>query len=409
MDNPVLLIVTLLVQVPHLAGLVCATRPATERVVAPALIEAQRLLALDGMENGEFLGLAVGNDSVEGPYTFAAFEVAPDGQTERKSAIRLEHFVQVVRSVHAGEIWWFAATGWQGRTHGTTFVRRLQDGLLSTFIPHRRHAQAVSIPVAGNGAPATVYVFGVDQRLNFIEVSLADEVRSWVGGGEWHRFFTADWWTAERLRDDSIALVSIEGESHDRLMLRILSGDGDVAREIDLSDRWLPWEAAITHRENRVAVVAGDRSSSRRLRVAIVNLDDETTTGWVEISSKAGGGRNKWAPKVVATAAGFVVAWIDRDGEEEILRVCELSDVGTPGPAFDVARTPRRGPHEDFAFSVSVDSIGLRFVWRSAESILTRRVLLPVEDFIKADQLLDSFCFWAGETTTSGQPRNGHR
>ena len=269
--------------------------------------------------------------------------------------------------------WWFSATSGSASKETVAFVTADATGVRQTSIDVRP-LSLLWVPIRGEKPGGIMLSFGADDRSKFLVDEITESGMRSLGSYPSHLPGTAplpSFWSAERLPDGRIAMLSIERtiDSPWRFMLRLFDGNGGVAESpLPCADQFRESLTTQIDRNGKIAAVALtpkrevattliDVSAPQNTRCRVISPAGESTV----LTGRGG------TPAILVAGDDRIAAWIRDDGT---LRACQIAKEPS---IVDVA------DHVDtmlpLAHLVSADgSEMLTFTWNSDRGILVRRL-----------------------------------
>lgn len=255
--------------------------------------------------------------------------------------------------------WWYGIAGGHGRRFGTSFVvGDTSSAATKTFVPHRFSGPFQWLPLEGSEPRGLFVFFRSETELEALEIGLDGPGRTWILEAPRQYGFRGGW-SAERLADGRIVLISID----ERMVARIL-GDAGAVQTIDLrnDERVLQIATASDDRGRVAVVVAVFRAPS--IRATVFDPDRPSDQPWEILSD----GVHAGLPAVIATSDGFVAAWVQR-GDSPTVQVRSLDRAGLTLNLGPTVWTPdeHRG-----VFLSRAGSEELIAVWQGRQTMMRR-------------------------------------
>ena len=288
--------------------------------------------------------------------------------------------------------WWYTRH-YRDRTKSSVFfVTGSASGVAQTKVDLRDRAllwlplrgdQPGGVMLSWQENPPTVYADEVSESVVKPMGTFSGERMGVIPG--------SNMWSAARLRDRRIALLSMEeppGEAW-RLMLRLPDGSGGLSETaLPCSDQFSHILATAVDADGRLAVVA----LSPRLEVVamLVDLDKPQSSPCrvlstaSESSADAGGG----SPSIVSLTHGFIVAWIRSDGR---VRACQIASLAASPPVIDVGEGADIANPLSQPVNVNEDET-LTFAWRTDRGIALRRLPQALTAYALFTELRRTYC-----------------
>jgi hypothetical protein len=285
--------------------------------------------------------------------------------------------------------WWYTVAGNYENRWGALFV---SSAGAATVAP-----RLVSLPIGSEHrwlalkgeVPAGLHLFRDGEETRVTEVTAEGVRRTWMIQGA--RLAARRWWAAERLADGSIALASLEALPErlpSKVILRILRGGRDEPAydEFILQNGGEAVSIAAAVQRSGVLMVVVERPQGA-IDAFIVEPRSGKSSRLVLSSSE----EKARYPAIVATEAGFAVAWADLAARPAVIRARSVENgsaglvAATIGP---VVVTPDSEPSFRIAFENQEDV----FVWERADGPAQRRLPAELAAFELVTELKERLC-----------------
>jgi hypothetical protein len=277
--------------------------------------------------------------------------------------------------------WWYSRPYGGGSNSSIYFVTSEAAGVMQRKFD-LRDVPLLWLPLRGEKPGGVMLSLGPDRSTFYLD-EVSDSGTRPLGSYPGHLPGTAPSsrdWSAERLPDGRVAVLSIEQSTGgpSRFMLRVLDGNGGIAEAgLPCADQFR--EALITamDRAGRIAAVA--LSPKGELVSTTISVDEPQSTRCRVLSmpGETVANPNLVSPSVIAAGDELIAAWIRSDGT---VRACQIGNQAAPINVVDVGRNAET--QDTLAHLVSADGgETVTFTWKTDRGIVMRRMPAALDGY----------------------------
>jgi hypothetical protein len=324
-----------------------------------------------------------------------AWTIARVSETKEESAVTTsdlrEASDEAIVAGHEGR-WWFSRLAVvSGAPHVDVIASRGAE-VTRQRVPLPHATPILWLPLRGD-EPAGIVLSRVDDRTLYVAEVTSSGVVS-RGSFDWPSsqavlIPSRRLWSAERLPDGRIAVVSIETvpNSEQRiLMLRIVGGETIVETALERAEPVHDLMAIAIDAKGRLAIVG--LTQKGEVAAAIVDVVHPETTRCRVISAVGEIAARRGMTSVIAGERGFIAGWIRDDGTVRATEIRELRSTPAVVNVGDGADIERPLPR-----LMQIEDEQIVFVWRDRTGeVLARRVPQALNGYAFLVDLLHRLC-----------------
>jgi len=267
--------------------------------------------------------------------------------------------------------WWFSAASGDVWKPNVVFVTGGADGAKQISVGLHR-LSLVWLPLRGE-TPAGVMLSRGEDRSTFTIDEVSPSGIRVLGTWPGHLPGTAPMpgqWSAERLPDGRIAILSIEQSvgAPWRFVLRLFDGNGGLTESpLPCADQFREALATVVDRNGRIAAVAW--SSTREIVSTLIDVEAPLSARCSTLSSpgEIAAFTPRGSPVIDVAGNERIAAWIRNDGT---VRACQITRGST---AVDVGENASTTASLAHLISDNGDET-VSFLWNTDRGIVTRRL-----------------------------------
>jgi hypothetical protein len=280
--------------------------------------------------------------------------------------------------------WWFSAASGDVSKPNVVFVTGGTDGVKQMVIDLHR-LSLLWIPLRGE-TPAGVMLSRGSDRSTFIIDKVSPSGVQALGSYPGHLPGNAPsprQWSAERLPDGRIAILSIEQSvgGPSRLMLRVSDGHGGFTESpLPCADQFRESLATTVDRNGMIAAVA--LSPARQVVTTLIDVNDanDVRCNVLSAAGETAALAPRGSPAIDVTGNERIAAWIRDDGNVRACQITKGSTVVDVGERADTTAPLAHLIGDDGEETVT-------FLWSGDRGIVTRRLPRALQGWALLDDI----------------------